>query len=107
MSGEYSIRRKPPPARKPLAVRVRPRMTSTSNDAAIAAAPDGFGITRVISYMVARHLAANRLKTVLTQFEAPPVPISVVHHEDRQSTPKVRAFIDLAIAMLRADGALN
>lgn len=92
---------------RPLLIRVRPRMTSTSNDAAIAAALDGFGVTRVISYMVARHLAAGRLKTVLAQFEAAPVPISVVHHEGRQSTPKVRAFIDLAIAMLRADGSLN
>lgn len=92
---------------KPLGVRVHPRMSSTSNDAAIAAALDGFGLTRVISYMVARHLAAGRLKTVLTQFEAAPSPVSVVHHEGRQSTPKVRAFIDLAIATLRADGALN
>lgn len=92
---------------KPLGVRVHPRMTSTSNDAAIAAALDGFGLTRVISYMVAPHLAAGRLKTVLAQFEAGPVPVSVVHHEGRQSTPKVRAFIDLAIGMLRADGALN
>lgn len=92
---------------KPLLVRVRPRMVSTSNDAAIAAAADGFGVTRVISYMVARHLAAGRLKTVLSQFEVPAVPVSVVHHEGRQSTRKVRAFLDLAIATLRAEGALN
>ena len=91
---------------KQLRVRVHPRMTSTSNGAAIAAALDGFGLTRVISYMVARHLAAGRLKTVLTQFEAPPVPVNVVHYEGPHSTPKVRAFIDLAIGMLRADGAL-
>jgi DNA-binding transcriptional LysR family regulator len=92
---------------RPLTVRVRPRMTSTSNDAAIEAALEGFGLTRIGSYMVARHLAAGQLKTVLTQFEFAPLPINVVHHEGRQSTRKVRAFIDLAVDMLRADSALN
>ena len=92
---------------KPLVVRVRPRLSSTSNEAALRAALDGFGPTRLISYMAAPHLAAGRLKTVLTQFEAPPMPVSVVHHEGRQSSGKVRAFLDLAIATLRADTALN
>lgn len=93
--------------REPLVVRVRPRLVSTSNDAAIGAVVRGFGLTRVISYMVAPHLAAGRLKTVLARYEAAPVPVSVVHHEGRRSTPKVRAFIDLAVSMLRAEGAFN
>jgi DNA-binding transcriptional LysR family regulator len=88
-------------------VRVHPRMTTSSNDSAIAAALNGFGITRVLSYMVAHHLAEGRLVPLLTRFQMPPVPISVVHHEGRQSTPKIRAFIDLAIATLRADAALH
>jgi DNA-binding transcriptional LysR family regulator len=58
-------------------------------------------------YMVAQHLAAGRLKTILAAYENPPVPIHVIHHEGRQATRKVRAFLDLAIEMLRADGALN
>jgi DNA-binding transcriptional LysR family regulator len=92
---------------KPLVCRVRPRMSTTSNDAALRAALDGFGLTRVISYMAAPDLAAGRLKTVLAQYEAPPVPVNVVHHEGRQSTGKVRAFLDLAIAGLRANTSLN
>jgi DNA-binding transcriptional LysR family regulator len=88
-------------------VRVHPRMTTSSNDSAIAAALDGFGITRVLSYMVAHHLPEGRLVPLLTRFQMPPVPISVVHHEGRQSTPKIRAFIDLAIATLRADATLH
>jgi len=93
--------------RQPVVMRVRPRLISSSNDAAIAAVVRGFGLTRVISYMVAPHLAAGRLKTVLSQYEAAPMPVNVVHHEGRRSTPKVRAFIDLAVSMLRAEGALN
>ncbi|HWW72168.1 MAG TPA: LysR substrate-binding domain-containing protein, partial [Duganella sp.] len=93
--------------RQPVVVRVRPRLVSTSNDAAIAAVVRGFGLTRVISYMVAPHLAAGRLKTVLSQYESAPVPVNVVHHEGRRSTTKVRAFIDLAVSLLRAEGAFN
>lgn len=93
--------------RQPLIVRVQPRLVSTSNDAAIAAVVRGFGLTRLISYMVAPHLAAGRLNTVLTQYESAPVPVSVVHHEGRRSTTKVRAFIDLAVSLLRAEGAFN
>ena len=93
--------------RQPMVLRVRPRLISSSNDAAIAAVVRGFGLTRVISYMVAPHLAAGRLKTVLSQYESAPMPVNVVHHEGRRSTPKVRAFIDLAVSMLRAEGALN
>lgn len=88
-------------------VKVAPRLAASSNDAAIDAVVGGFGVTRVISYMVAEHLAAGRLKIVLAKFEPPPVPIHVIHHEGRQATRKVRAFLDLAIATLRADGALN
>ena len=93
--------------REPVVVRLHPRIISTSNDAAIAAVVRGFGLTRVISYMVAPQLADGRLKTVLAQHESAPVPVNVVHHEGRRSTPKVRAFIDLAVALLRAEGALN
>jgi DNA-binding transcriptional LysR family regulator len=92
---------------RPLTVRVHPRMITTTNDAAIAAVLGGFGVTRVISYMVAHHLAAGRLKTILAAYETAPVPVHVIHREGRQATRKVRAFLDLAIETLRSDGALK
>ena len=93
--------------RGPITVRLHPRIISNSNDAAITAVVRGFGLTRLISYMIAPHLAAGRLKTVLAQYESAPVPVNVVHHEGRRSTPKVRAFLDLAVSLLRAEGTLN
>jgi DNA-binding transcriptional LysR family regulator len=92
---------------KPQMVRVRPRMSTTSNTAAIEAAVAGLGLTRVMSYMVSRQLAEGALKTVLAAYESAPVPINIVHQEGRRSTAKVRAFIELAAASLRAHGALN
>jgi DNA-binding transcriptional LysR family regulator len=88
-------------------VRVRPRLNTSSNDAAIDAALDGFGITRVASYMVANHLASGRLVEVLGEQEASPLPIHVMHHEGRHAARKVRAFVDLASQTLRDDQSLR
>jgi DNA-binding transcriptional LysR family regulator len=88
-------------------VRVRPRLNTSSNDAAIDAALDGFGITRVASYMVANHLASGRLVEVLGEQEVSPLPIHVMHHEGRHAARKVRAFVDLASQTLRDDQSLR
>jgi DNA-binding transcriptional LysR family regulator len=88
-------------------VRVRPRLTVTTNDAAIEAALRGFGITRLLSYQVAPLLADRRLELVLETFEPPPWPVHIVHREGRYATAKVRAFVDLMAARLRADPALG
>jgi DNA-binding transcriptional LysR family regulator len=91
----------------PLIVKVRSRVTTTTNDSAIAAAVGGFGLTRLLSYQVAEQLCEGRLQTVLTEFEPAPLPVHVVHREGRHATQKARAFIDLAIERLRANPGLN
>jgi DNA-binding transcriptional LysR family regulator len=88
-------------------IRVHPRLNVSSNDAAIDAALDGFGITRVASYMVADHLTSGRLVEVLREQELLPLPIHVMHHEGRHAARKVRAFVDLASQTLRGDQSLR
>lgn len=90
-----------------LAVRVKPRLTVTSNDAAIEAVRHHAGITRLISYQVATQLANGELKTVLSNFEPPPLPIHVLHREGRQASAKIRSFIDFISAELKQDPALH
>lgn len=92
---------------KPLSVRITPRMTVTTNDSAIEAIRDGWGMTRLLSYQVAPLLKSGKFKTVLNAFEPPRLPIHVVHLDGRRATAKVRAFVDLAVERLRADPALN
>lgn len=91
----------------PRVVKLQPRLTTNGNESAIAVALNGFGLTRVISYQVADYLRDGRLKTVLTEFEPPALPVHVVHREGRHASRKARAFIDLAIERLRANPALN
>ena len=91
----------------PRVVNLQPRLTTTSNDSAVAAALAGFGVTRLLSYQVARHLADGSLRIVLAEFEPAPLPVHVVHREGRNAPQKVRAFLDMASAALRADQSLQ
>lgn len=92
---------------KPLAVRIKPRLSVTSNDSAIEAAVRGLGITRLMSYQVAPELASGKLKILLSEFEPAPVPIHILHREGRYAATKVRSFIDLMAERLRANKSLN
>jgi len=90
-----------------IGVRISPRILVNTNDGALEAARDGFGLTRLISYQVASELAAGKLKTVLSEYEEAPLPVHVIHREGRHGSAKVRSFVDLAVTKLRADTALN
>ena len=92
---------------KPVLQRLQPRMRTTTNDSAISAAVAGLGVARLLSYQVAAHVRSGALQVLLEDFEAAPLPVHVVHHEGRRATQKVRAFVDLAVDMLRADPNLN
>ena len=90
-----------------LVQRLQPRMRTTTNDSAIAAALAGLGIARLLSYQVAAQLRSGALQAVLEDFESAPLPVHIVHHEGRRATQKVRAFVDMAIEQLRGDPGLN
>ncbi|MCS0598148.1 LysR family transcriptional regulator [Massilia agri] len=91
----------------PTMVRLRPRLTVTSNDAAIAAAVMGLGICRLLSYQIADELAAGRLKIVLADHEEAPWPVHLVHRESKFGSSKVRNFIDLLAGELKAHPHLD
>lgn len=87
--------------------KIKPRLSVTSNDAAIAAAARGLGITRVLSYQVAPFLASGQVQTLLSEYEPHHLPIHVLHREGRYASAKVRTFVDLMVERLRADQVLN
>jgi len=87
--------------------RINSRLSVTTNQAAINAAVAGFGITRIISYQVAEELTSNKLKFILEPFEQAPLPVNIVHREDKLSSAKVRSFIDLLADNLTKHTALN
>ncbi len=90
-----------------LMVRIQPRLTVTTNDAAIKAACAGFGIARLLSYQVSEQLAKGELKILLEHFEPTAMPVQIVHREGRLASVKVRAFIDLMSQRLQSNKSLN
>lgn len=90
-----------------IGIKLNPRILVNTNDGALEAAKDGFGLTRLISYQVANELAAGKIKAVLSGYEEAPLPIQVIHREGRHRSAKVRSFVDMAVEKLRADKALN
>jgi len=73
-----------------------------SAEVAIAAAVAGHGLTQVLSYQIGPELRAGRLALVLQGFEAPPIPVNVIHAEGRRASARVRSFVDFAVERLRA-----
>ena len=90
-----------------LSVRVRPRLSVNTNQAAIAAAAHGLGFTRVLSYQIAAQLQNGSLQLLLERFEPAPLPVHVVYREGPRASAKVRSFVDFCVARLRAHGALG
>lgn len=103
MSPEWKFRQQG----QTLSVRVKPRLVVSTNDGAIEAAVLGLGITRLMSYQAARHVETGQLVPLLRDYEPEAVPISVVHRDGRRGSARLRSFIDLIVARLRADQALN
>ncbi|MGK3118497.1 LysR family transcriptional regulator [Pseudomonas corrugata] len=90
-----------------LAVRPVPRLMVTANQAAITAASQGLGMTRVLSYQVAGEIASGGLEIVLADFELPPLPIHVLYQGGRNAPARVRSFVDFTVSALRRHPALS
>lgn len=88
-------------------VTVHPALLSNTNEAGIAAALAGWGLTRVLHYQIGPALLESRLQIVLAHYEEPRLPIHVVYPEGRRAPAKVRTFVDLAVSRLRANRVLN
>lgn len=90
-----------------IGIHVHPRLFCSTNEAAIRAATDGWGITRVLSYQIGSELVEGRLQTILSGFEEEPLPVHVVYPEGRRASAKVRAFVEFAVEKLRANRMIN
>lgn len=88
-------------------IRVQPRLSFSTNDAAIEAALSGFGVTRLLSYQIAPYLADGRLKAVLNNADSRELPIHIIYREGRYASAKIRNFVDLMAERLRTDEALQ
>ncbi len=90
-----------PRSGKPFDQEVTGTLTFDSNDVILDAGLGGAGLVQLHSYMAEPYLASGRLVQVLARFAAVGPPISVLFPSNRHLAPKVRAFIDFVVEILR------
>jgi DNA-binding transcriptional LysR family regulator len=81
-------------------VRLSPRLLVNEVETRLIAVRAGHGIARVLSYQVSEELEAGSLVRLLTAFEPIPMPVHLVTPSRGYKAPKVRAFLDYAVASL-------
>jgi DNA-binding transcriptional LysR family regulator len=88
-------------------VRVAARLQTNRAEAAIAAAREGKGVVRALSYQVAPGLADGSLVRLLRDYEPPPIPVQFVFPGGRFMSARLRAFLDFAVPRLSRLRALR
>ena len=82
-------------------VAVHSRFTVSNAEAAVEAATEDLGLTRVLCYQAAKSVAEGKLSVVLKNYEPEPMPVHFLYPTSRQIPKKLRAFLDFATPRLR------
>ena len=80
---------------------IRPRLSVTTAEAAVWAAAQGLGVTRVLHYQCADAINDGSLRIILANFEVEPLPVHLLHATRGALPAKLRVFLDFAAARLR------
>ena len=83
-------------------VQIRPRLSVTTAEAAVWAASEGVGTTRVLHYQCAGAVRDGSLRIILADFEVEPRPVHLLHVGRGALPTKTRLFLDFAAQRLRA-----
>jgi len=86
---------------QPVSVKVQPFLSVNDNSSALYSAIAGLGITRLLDYQISDAIHAQKLKIILSEFEVNPVPVHILHRESRNSSTKIRSFVDMITDQLR------
>ncbi len=80
---------------------IRPRLSVSTAEAAVSAAIQGVGATRVLHYQCADAVRDGSLRIILARFEVEPLPVHVMHAGRGALPSKMRVFLDFAVGRLR------
>jgi DNA-binding transcriptional LysR family regulator len=83
-------------------VPIRPRLSVTTAEAAVWAASEGVGATRVLHYQCADAVRDGSLRIILADFEVQPLPVHLLYAGRGALPTKTRFFLDFAAHRLRA-----
>lgn len=78
------------------------RLCVNTSEAAVLAAMDGAGLTRVMSYKMDAAKRAGRLAVVLEEFEPEPLPVHIIYAPRKPVPLKLRMFLNWMTPRLKA-----
>lgn len=90
-----------------MSMRLRARLTVTTDDVAIAAAASGLGVARLLSYQAEGLIREGKLRVVLHGYAEAARPVHVLRRERYRSVPKVCQFVHLLVERLARDASLQ
>ncbi|MBD9504930.1 LysR family transcriptional regulator [Pseudomonas sp. PDM17] len=79
-------------------VPITSRLTINQGDPLLAAAVAGLGVVQQPQELVGDALRSGTLVQLLPQYSVPTSPMHILYAPDRRLTPKLRSFLDFAIA---------
>ena len=82
-------------------VPIRPRLSVTTAEAAVWAAAQGVGVTRVLHYQCADAVRDGSLQIILADFEVEPFPVHLLHVGRGALPSKMRVFLDFVSDRLK------
>lgn len=82
-------------------VPIRPRLSVSTAEAAVWAASQGVGVTRVLHYQCADEVRRGLLQIILSDYEVETLPVHLIHSERGALPFKMRVFLDFAVQRLR------
>jgi DNA-binding transcriptional LysR family regulator len=82
-------------------VEIQSRLSVSAAEAAVWAATQGVGATRVLHYQCADSVRDGSLRIILTDYEPEPIPVHLVHAGRGALPSKMRFFLDFAARRLR------
>jgi DNA-binding transcriptional LysR family regulator len=82
-------------------ITIRPRLSVTTAEAAVWAAIQGVGLTRVLNYRCADAVRDGSLRVILDDFELELLPVHLLHPGGSMLPLKTRTFLDFAAPRLR------
>jgi DNA-binding transcriptional LysR family regulator len=80
---------------------IQPRLSVSTAEAAVWAAAQGVGVTRLLHYQCADAVSDGSLRIILADFEIEPLPVHLLHAGRGALPSKLRVFLDFAAGRLR------
>jgi len=87
--------------RRTVTVPISAAISCNDIESSLDACLSGAGLGMFLSYQTAPYRNAGKLRYVLEQFEAEPIPVQIVYPQAKLVTSKVRAFVDECVSRLR------